>query len=156
MPPPLPLLVTAGACARIGQQYEPPKILSYLGNSSMRRVRSDVSHRIRRQPSIFSAAWFRVCLGAGVVLVLALLVGPWLAGWVGSDLPRSLFLLAPWGGDVKATQTRPATPARPSEPVADKPAPPKASAPSPAPIAPRGTAAATGKPPASPVDAQPG
>ena len=39
----------------LASRYEPSKILSYLGNSSMRRVRSDVSHRIRRQPSIFSA-----------------------------------------------------------------------------------------------------
>ena len=106
----------------------------------MRRVRSDVSHRIRRQPSIFSAGWFRVCLGAGVVLVLALLLGPWVAGWFGSDLPRSLFLLAPWGSDVKATESRS------SEPVNEKPALVKPVAPSPTPGAARGTAAATGRP----------
>ena len=64
----------------------------------MRRVRPDVSHRIRRQPSIFSVRWFRIALGAGVILVIALLVGPWVATWFGSDLPRSLFLLVPGGG----------------------------------------------------------
>jgi cell division protein FtsN len=116
----------------------------------MRRVRSDVSHRIRRQPSIFSAGWFRVCLGAGVVLVLALLLGPWVAGWFGSDLPRSLFLLAPWSSDVKATQLRP------SEPVIEKPGVVKPSAPAPPPplTAPRGTASATSKPPGPTADGQ--
>ena len=33
----------------------------------MRRVRPDVSHRIRRQPSIFSVLWFRIALGVGVI-----------------------------------------------------------------------------------------
>ena len=56
-----------------------------------------MSHRIRRQPSIFSVLWFRIALGVGVALVLALLVGPWVARWFGGDLPRSLFLLAPGG-----------------------------------------------------------
>ena len=72
----------------------------------MRRVRSDVSHRIRRQPSIFSVLWFRVALGVGVALVLALLVGPWVSSWFGGDLPRSLFLLVPGGGSAKTAQAR--------------------------------------------------
>ncbi len=82
----------------------------------MRRVRPDVSHRIRRQPSIFSVRWFRIALGAGIVLGLALLVGPSLANWFGSDLPRSLFLLAPWGSSQKTAQARPPEPqvSRPS------------------------------------------
>jgi cell division septation protein DedD len=62
----------------------------------MRGVRSDPSRRGHRQPSIFSARWFRVALGVGVALVLALLVGPSLAGWFEGDLPRSVFLLVPW------------------------------------------------------------
>jgi cell division protein FtsN len=62
----------------------------------MRGVRSDPSRRGHRQPSIFSARWFRVALGVGVAVVLALLVGPSLAGWFGGDLPRSVFLLVPW------------------------------------------------------------
>jgi cell division septation protein DedD len=81
----------------------------------MRRVRPDVSHRIRRQPSIFSVRWFRIALGAGVVLAVALLVGPSVAGWFGGDLPKSLFLLAPWGGPEKTAQ------ARPSEPTMTRP-----------------------------------
>jgi len=72
----------------------------------MRRVRSDVSHRIRRQPSIFSVLWFRVALGVGVALVLALLLGPWVSTWFGGDLPRSLFLLVPGGGSAKTAQAR--------------------------------------------------
>ena len=54
----------------------------------MRRVRSDVSHRIRRRPSIFSTPWFRIAFGVGVLLVVALLVGPSVASWFGGDLPR--------------------------------------------------------------------
>src|SRR5262245_52592375 len=82
----------------------------------MRRVRPDVSHRIRRQPSIFSVRWFRIALGAGVTLAIALLVGPSVAGLFGGDLPKSLFLLAPWGGPEKTAQARPSEPtmARPS------------------------------------------
>jgi cell division protein FtsN len=83
----------------------------------MRRVRPDVSHRIRRQPSIFSVRWFRIALGVGVALAVALLVGPSVASWFGSDLPRSLFLLAPWGGAHKSAQARAPEPEpRPSRP----------------------------------------
>jgi cell division protein FtsN len=109
----------------------------------MRRVRSDVSHRVRRQPSIFSAAWFRVFLGAGVTLVLVLLVGPWVAGWFGSDLPRSLFLLVPWSTDVKTLQPRPSEPGAPKPGVSSPVASSRGSAP-------------TGKPSGPPVDGKAG
>jgi cell division protein FtsN len=83
----------------------------------MRRVRPDVSHRIRRQPSIFSVRWFRIALGVGVALAVALLVGPSVASWFGGDLPRSLFLLAPWGGAHKSAQARAPEPElKPSRP----------------------------------------
>jgi cell division protein FtsN len=89
----------------------------------MRRVRSDGSRRIRRPPSIFSARWFRICLGAGVAVVVVLLMGPWVAGWFGSDLPRSLFLLAPWSTAVGTNETpKPGD----SSPVASSPGPPAA------------------------------
>src|SRR5262245_52755504 len=81
----------------------------------MRRVRPDVSHRIRRQPSIFSARWFRIALGAGVAIAIALFVGPSVASWFGGDLPRSLFHFAPWGDSEKTAQ------ARPSEPKVSRP-----------------------------------
>jgi cell division septation protein DedD len=81
----------------------------------MQGVRSDPSRRGRRQPSIFNARWFRVALGVGVAVVLALLVGPSLAGWFEGDLPRSVFLLAPWS-------TADETPAAGEpEPVAQRP-----------------------------------
>ncbi len=114
----------------------------------MRRVKSDVSHRVRRQPSIFSARWFRVFLGVGVALVLALLVGPWIAGWFGSDLPRSLFLLAPWSTAEKAPPSRPSG-------ILEKPGVPGPVASSPSSTVTRGTAAATGKTPATPPAASP-
>ena len=82
----------------------------------MRRVRSDVSHRIRRRPSIFSTRWFRIALGVGVLLVIALLVGPSVASWFGGDLPRSLSSFVPWGGSSKTAQS-----ARPPDPVTAKP-----------------------------------
>jgi cell division protein FtsN len=111
-----------------------------------------VSHRIRRQPSIFSAGWFRLCLGAGVIVVLALLVGPWVAGWFGGDLPRSLFLLAPWRSESRTSQTRSSPPVGEKSGLAVKPTAPPAS---PVPTAPRGTAAATDKPPMTPAEGQP-
>src|SRR5262249_11681124 len=83
-----------------------PNILPYLGNSSMRRVRSDVSHRIRRRTSIFTARWFRIALGAGVVVALLLLAGPSVATWLGA-------LFGPWGGPSKTVQSRPPGPVAP-------------------------------------------
>ncbi len=115
----------------------------------MRRIKSDVSHRVRRQPSIFSARWFRVFLGVGVALVLALLVGPWIAGWFGSDLPRSLFLLAPWSAADKAPPSRPPA-------VAEKAGAPGPVASSPSNAGARVTAGATGKAPGGSPEAKPG
>ena len=107
----------------------------------MRHIRPDVSHRVRRQPSIFSARWFRVFLGVGVALVLALLVGPWIAGWFGSDLPRSLFLLAPWSTAHKAPPSRPPG-------SSERSGAPSRVASAPSATGTRGTAAATGRAPA--------
>ena len=107
-----------------------------------------MSHRIRRQRSIFSVLWFRIALGVGVALVLALLVGPWVSSWFGGDLPRSLFLLVPWGGSGKTAQ------ARAPEPPAPRPslASPGAPASDPA----RGPAATTSKAPSVPAESQRG
>jgi cell division protein FtsN len=116
----------------------------------MRRIRTDVSHRVRRRPSIFSARWFRALLGAGVALVLVLLIGPWVAGWFGSDLPRSLFLLAPWSAADKAPPSGPAGVA--GKPVAGSSvaSPPGSSAGGP------GIAGATAKAPAASAEGKPG
>jgi cell division protein FtsN len=104
----------------------------------MRRVRSDVSHRIRRRPSIFSTRWFRVALGVGVLLVVALLVGPSVASWFGGDLPRSLSSFVPWGGSAKTVQS-----ARTPDPVTATPRP-AAPAPSTSSSAARGAAGTSG------------
>jgi cell division protein FtsN len=114
----------------------------------MRGVRSDPSRRGHRQPSIFSARWFRVALGVGVTVVLALLVGPSLAGWFGGDLPRSVFLLVPWS----AADETPA-PGAP-EPVAPGPSPGFVASAAGAGAAP-GTAAVIRKISGAPVDGQP-
>lgn len=108
----------------------------------MRRVRSDVSHRIRRRPSIFSARWFRIALGVGLLLVLGLLVGPSVASWFGGEFPRSLSSFVPWSRSSKTVQSRPPEPVTPRLSTPSSP-PPAASAPSPA----RGTAG-TSAPPA--------
>jgi cell division protein FtsN len=114
----------------------------------MRRVRSDVSHRIRRQPSIFSVRWFRVALGAGVALILALLVGPSVAGWFGGDMPRSLFLLVPWSAAEKIPPGRP--PGLVAQgPASTKPTPPPASGVN------RGAAPSSGKTSGVPASGQP-
>lgn len=107
-----------------------------------------MSHRIRRQPSIFSVLWFRIALGVGVALVLALLMGPWVSSWFGGDLPRSLFLLVPWGGSGKTAQ------ARAPEPSALRPSLSSPGVPSsdPAP----GPGAPTGKAPSTPAEGQRG
>src|SRR6266508_4087992 len=48
----------------------------------MRHYRPDVSHRMRRRPSLFTAPWFRVIFGGGIVVILALLLGPPVTGWL--------------------------------------------------------------------------
>ncbi|MGH7264402.1 MAG: hypothetical protein ACREMB_06035, partial [Candidatus Rokuibacteriota bacterium] len=42
----------------------------------MRHLKPDVSHRMRRRPSIFTAWWFRLVLGAGALAILTLMIGP--------------------------------------------------------------------------------
>ena len=115
----------------------------------MRRARSEVAHRVRREPSIFSARWFRIALGVGVALVLALLVGPSLAGWFGGDLPRSLFLLVPWSTDDKPSAPGSPAPASPRSSI-DSPAAPSAGS-----AEARGAAAASGKGADAPADGHP-
>lgn len=113
----------------------------------MQGVRSDPSRRGRRQPSIFGARWFRVALGVGGAMVLALLVGPSLAGWFEGDLPQSVFLLAPWSpADETPAAGEP-------EPVAQRPSTSSVASAAGADAA-RGTAA-IGKTSGMPVNLQP-
>jgi cell division protein FtsN len=48
----------------------------------MRHLKADVSHRIKRRPSIFTALWFRVLLAGGALVVLALWLGPPATRWL--------------------------------------------------------------------------
>jgi cell division septation protein DedD len=82
----------------------------------MRQVRADVSHRIRRPASVFAAWWFRGVLAGGIAVLVLLLVGPWIVGWSGTELPHSLRRVLPWGGgDERAAATGPsAAPAPPA------------------------------------------
>jgi cell division septation protein DedD len=49
----------------------------------MRHFKTDVSHRIRRRrPSIFTARWFRLVLGSGIVVIMGLAVGPPVLAWL--------------------------------------------------------------------------
>jgi cell division protein FtsN len=107
----------------------------------MRHLKADVSHRIKRRPSIFTARWFRVLLGAGAVVVLSLWLGPpatrWLltrpSGQAGlasrqAILPTagaadpSLAVAAPRPDPGPAVRTPPALVSRPAPPA--PPAPP--------------------------------
>ena len=105
-----------------------------------------MSHRIRRQPSIFSVLWFRIALGVGVALVLALLVGPRVSSWFGGDLPRSLFLLVPGGGSEKTAQARAPEPPAPRPSLASPGVPSSDPAP--------GSAATTSKAPSAPAESK--
>lgn len=46
----------------------------------MRHFKTDVSHRMKRRPSIFRAPWFRTVLALGVLVILGLLAGPSVMG----------------------------------------------------------------------------
>ena len=52
----------------------------------MRHLKADVSHRIRRRPSIFGVWWFRLLLAVGLVVIVGLVVGPPVAGWFWSGV----------------------------------------------------------------------
>jgi cell division protein FtsN len=106
----------------------------------MRHLKTDVSHRIKRRPSIFTARWFRMLLGLGVVVIVGLLVGPWVGDWLGK---------APRPG-AAGVQPRVAPP-RPEPPVATAALTP----PDPASPAPPATNGATKSPeaPAAPKPA---
>lgn len=116
----------------------------------MRRLKSDVSHRIRpRGPSIFREGWLRLLLGAGAAVILGLMIGPSVASWFGADLPRVVWLLPPWGREEETklappeaariergpetpagqSTPKPGSPTESIPPVATTPVPPPAPAP---------------------------
>lgn len=85
----------------------------------MRHLKTDVSHRMRRRPSIFSALWFRAILGVGLVVIGGLALGPSLAGLVrgdarGKTLPR---VATPQPPPVTVAPAAPAEPASPEAPT---------------------------------------
>jgi cell division protein FtsN len=136
----------------------------------MRHLKADVSHRMKRRPSIFTARWFRLVLGGGAVVVVALGLGPPVAGWLRSLSSRpaaiasrpaiptdaSLAVAASRPDPGPAVRTPPAVEARPAPPapkartIADVPAAPPAESPArvaepaPSPPAPRAAAAVAG------------
>ena len=66
----------------------------------MRPLRANVSYRMRRRrPSIFSARWFRLLLGGGFAIIVGLVLGPLVAGW----------LLVPRAGAPVAREPGPAS-----------------------------------------------
>jgi cell division protein FtsN len=107
----------------------------------MRHYRPDVSHRMRRRPSLFTAPWFRVIFGGGIVVILALLLGPpvtgWLRGGQGAPAARSARSVPPV--PARSPDVSPSPPAMaaavppPSAPAAEAP-PARAPAPVPAPV----------------------
>jgi cell division protein FtsN len=117
----------------------------------MRHLKADVSHRIKRRPSIFTARWFRVLLGAGAVIALALWLGPPASRWLqgrpsgpaglvsrqallpgGGAAEPSLAVAAPRPEPAPVRTPPPATESRPA-PAAPKPKPVAEAPPSPAP-----------------------
>jgi cell division protein FtsN len=94
----------------------------------MRHLKADVSHRMKRRPSIFTARWFRFLLGGGAVVVVALWLGPPIAGWLRSQPPvgasrpaiptdPSLAVAAPRPDPSPAVRTPPAVESRPVPPA---------------------------------------
>ncbi len=84
----------------------------------MRHYRSDVSHRMRRRPSLFTAPWFRFIFGGGIVVILALLIGPPVSGWLRSGQG------APAAPRVRMAPVAPVVPVTPAKAVEVAPAPP--------------------------------
>lgn len=109
----------------------------------MRHLKTDVSHRMRRRPSIFTARWFRLLLGAGVVVILGLLLGPPVAGWLRGN---------PGSPTARAPRSTPVVPRAPEPPAPERTVAvgaPQASTPTPRATGPEPPAAGAGaKPPA--------
>lgn len=112
----------------------------------MRHLKADVSHRMKRRPSIFTARWFRFLLGGGAVVVVALWLGPPVAGWLRSQPSRppvvasrpaiptdaSLAVAAPRPDPSPAVRKPPAVESRPVPPAPKVKASPDVSASHPA------------------------
>jgi len=131
----------------------------------MRHFKSDVSHRMRRRPSIFSARWFRLVLGAGAVVVLALWLGPPVAEWLRGQAARPAGAASRPTPPTRGAEPRVAAAVPRANPVA-APAPagpttesPRAAtappAPGPGAAAPTAPAASTPAGPAEPARAAP-
>jgi cell division protein FtsN len=94
----------------------------------MRHFKTDVSHRIKRRPSIFTAVWFRAILGLGVVVILGLLLGPTVFGWLRGDT-RSTVAAARPSAPPRLAPAAPVPRPEPSVTGAPTPGAPSAAAP---------------------------
>jgi cell division septation protein DedD len=137
----------------------------------VRHLKPDVSHRMRKRPSIFTARWFRVLLGAGAVVVAALWLGPPVAGWLRGETTRqsatpsrpapvpaaratdpAVAIAAPRSDPGPAVRTPPVSESRPVPPAASVKASPEAPSGQP-PEPPRRVAGAASAVPAPPAEA---
>ncbi len=109
----------------------------------MRHFKTDVSHRMKRRPSIFTAPWFRAVLALGVLVILGLLLGPSVMGWLRREARPTPIAARPSPPPIK-----PPAPEPRESPVATAAVPPEPPAPAPSPT--NGVTKATEPPKAAP------
>jgi cell division septation protein DedD len=100
----------------------------------MRHLKADVSHRIKRRPSIFTALWFRTCLGVGGVVIAGLLLGPSVAHWLRGDTRAGAAAIRSTVPSPRPPEPAVAAALKPADPALAPPLKP-ADPPSPAPAA---------------------
>jgi cell division protein FtsN len=81
---------------------------------------------MRRRPSLFTAPWFRLIFGGGVVVILALLLGPPVSGWLRSG--QGVPVTRPAPRIAPGAPVAPLAPVTPAKAAAVAPAPPAVAA----------------------------